>query len=210
MGRRAWILVMAASAACLALVILVAVWSSKEVSQPFQITEESVDRQTASQKSGDGTAIAFDQAPTQPPGPESAARAANSQDFNPLTPIPAEWEVALASILLDRQQPMNVRNARLMELATIKAAQVPRVQQECLMHLAFGLPDEDQDTFLAVCSSSKIPVSLRERFLDQVLAIRPTTLCVPLCERILQLGEPSLSAIAQDYLSAVAEETATP
>jgi hypothetical protein len=207
MGRRAWILVMAASAVSLSLVILVAAWSSKDVSQPFQITEESADRQTASLKSDDGTAFAFDQAPTQPPGPESAA---NSQDFNPLTPIPAEWEGALASILLDRQQPMNVRNARLMELATSQAAQAPRVQQECLMHLAFGLPDEDQDTFLAVCSASKIPVSLRERFLDQVLAIRPTTLCVPLCERILQLGEPSLRAIAQDYLSTVAEETATP
>jgi hypothetical protein len=207
MGRRAWISVIAAFAASISLVILVAAWSSKEVSQSFQIPDESSDRHTASQKSDNGTAIAFDQSHPQPPGPKSPA---NSQDFNPLTPIPAEWEDALASILLDQQQPINVRNARLMELATSQAVQVLRVQQECLMHLAFGLPDEDQGTFLAVCSSYKLPVSLRERFLDQVLAIRPTNLCVPLCEQILQLGEPSLSVIAQDYLSTVAEETAKP
>jgi hypothetical protein len=67
--------------------------------------------------------------------------------------IPEEWEAPLFDILLDEKQDMNQRNARLLELATGAAKGVPSVQEECLMHLLFGLADDDGARFLAVATN---------------------------------------------------------
>ena len=114
--------------------------------------------------------------------------------------IPDEWEAPLFDILLDEKQDMNQRNARLLELATGAAKGVPSVQEECLMHLLFGLADDDGARFLAVATNSAIPAPMRAEFLREALAMRPTELGEWLSQQITNHYEPEVSSVARLYL----------
>jgi hypothetical protein len=205
MRRRRWLLAFAACAALLSLLVFMSVPREGVGLRQEEIADESkeVVRSPSIPVADTSESAAFGAV-----APASASHVTRVDGPKILSPIPAEWEDALASILLERQ-PIEAQNLRLLELATRQAADVPRVQQECLMHLAFSLSDKDPETFFVLCSSQNIPAELRREFLDRVLAIRPTTLCVPLCERILQLGDFGLAAIAQDYLETAAAEGAS-
>ena len=114
--------------------------------------------------------------------------------------IPEEWEAPLFDILLDEKQDMEQRNARLLELATGAAKDVPSVQEECLMHLLFGLTDDDGARFLAVATNSAIPTPMRAEFLKEALAMRPTELGEWLSQQVSNHHEAEISSVARLYL----------
>jgi hypothetical protein len=114
--------------------------------------------------------------------------------------IPEEWEAPLFDILLDEKQDMEQRNARLLELATGAAKGVPSVQEECLMHLLFGIPDSNESQFLAVATNPAIPVQMRAEFLKEALAMRPTELGEWLSQQVSNHHEPEISSVARLYL----------
>ncbi len=101
---------------------------------------------------------------------------------------------------MDEQQGMEERNTRLIELATVTAKSVPAVQQECLLHLLFGLSDSDGERFLSIATNASLPVGMRAEFLKEALAIRPSELGEWLSERVRNHHEPEISAIARLYL----------
>jgi len=114
--------------------------------------------------------------------------------------IPEEWEAPLFDILLDEKQDMEQRNARLLELATGAAKDVPSVQEECLMHLLFGLTDDDGTQFVAVATNPAIPVGMRAEFLKQALEMRPQELGEWLSQQVSNHYEPEISTITRLYL----------
>ena len=114
--------------------------------------------------------------------------------------IPEEWEEPLFDILLDEKQTMDQRNARLIEMATGPAQGVPSVQEECVMHLAFGLPDDVGAQFLAVATNTAIPLEMRAGFLKQTLEMRPQELGEWLSGQLINHQEPSISGAARLYL----------
>lgn len=114
--------------------------------------------------------------------------------------MPEEWEAPLFDILLDEKQDMAQRNARLLELATGAAKDVPTVQEECLMHLLFGLADDDGTRFLAIATNPAIPVGMRAEFLKQALEMRPQELGEWLSEQLSNHYEPEISTIGRLYL----------
>jgi len=114
--------------------------------------------------------------------------------------IPEAWEAPLFDILLDEKQDMEQRNARLLELATGAAKDVPGVQEECLMHLLFGLADGDGAQFVAVATNPAIPVGMRAEFLKQALEMRPQELGEWLSQQVINHYEPEISTIGRLYL----------
>ena len=114
--------------------------------------------------------------------------------------MPEEWEAPLFDILLDEKQDMEQRNARLLELATGAAKGVPSVQQECLMHLVFGISDDNGAQFVAVATNPAIPVGMRAEFLKQALEMRPQELGKWLSQQVSNHYEPEISSISRLYL----------
>lgn len=113
--------------------------------------------------------------------------------------VPEDWEQPLFDILMDEEQSMDERNARLLELATGAARNVPAVQEECLMHLLFGIPDSNASQFLAVTTNPAIPVQMRAEFLKEALAMRPTELGEWLSQQVTNHYEPQISSVARLY-----------
>ena len=128
----------------------------------------------------------------QPP----ASAAGNSQPEL----IPEEWEQPLFDILLNEEITMDQRNAGLIDLATGPAIGVPSVQEECLMHLVFGISDDNGAQFVAVATNPAIPVGMRAEFLKQALEMRPQELGEWLSQQVSNHYEPEISTIARLYL----------
>ena len=128
----------------------------------------------------------------QPP----ASPAGNSQPEL----IPEEWEQPLFDILLNEEITMDQRNAGLIDLATGPAIGVPSVQEECLMHLVFGISDDNGAQFVAVATNPAIPVGMRAEFLKQALEMRPQELGEWLSQQVSNHYEPEISTIARLYL----------
>ncbi len=101
---------------------------------------------------------------------------------------------------MNDEQSMDERNTRLLELATGAARSVPAVQEECLMHLLFGIPDSNASQFLAVTTNSAIPVQMRAEFLKEALAMRPTEIGEWLSQQVSNHHEPAISSVARLYL----------
>jgi hypothetical protein len=114
--------------------------------------------------------------------------------------IPEEWERPLFDILLDEELTMDQRNDRLIDLATGPAKGVPRVQEECLMHLLFGISSGNGAQFVAVSTNPAIPVRMRAEFLQQVLEMRPQELGEWLSHQVSNHYELEISAIARLYI----------
>ena len=128
----------------------------------------------------------------QPP----ASAAGNSQPEL----IPEEWEQPLFDILLNEEITMDQRNAGLIDLATGPAKGVPSVQEECLMHLLFGMSSNSGAQFVAVATNPAIPVGMRAEFLKQALEMRPQELGEWLSQQVSNHYEPEISAVARLYL----------
>jgi len=116
------------------------------------------------------------------------------------TLVPEEWEEPLFDILMHEEQSMNERNTRLLELATGPARNVPAVQEECLMHLLFGIPDSNAPQFLAAATNPAIPVQMRAEFLKEALAMRPAELGEWLSHQVINHHEPAISSVGRLYL----------
>ena len=114
--------------------------------------------------------------------------------------VPEEWEQPLFDVLIKEGQSIDERNTRLLELASGPARGAPAVQQECLMHLLFGIPDSNRAQFLAVATNPAIPVQMRVEFLNEVLAMRPTELGEWLSQQVSNHHEPAISSLARLYL----------
>jgi hypothetical protein len=114
--------------------------------------------------------------------------------------IPEEWEQPLFDILLNEDLTMDQRNAGLIDLATGPAKGVPSVQEECLMHLLFGISSNSGAQFVAVATNPAIPVGMRADFLKEALAMRPAELGEWLSQQVSNHHEPEISTIARLYL----------
>lgn len=114
--------------------------------------------------------------------------------------IPEEWEQPLFDILLNEELTMDQRNAGLIDLATGPAKGVPSVQEECLMHLLFGISSNSGEQFVAVATNAAIPVGMRAEFLKQALEMRPPELGEWLSQQVSNHNEPEISIIARLYL----------
>ena len=114
--------------------------------------------------------------------------------------IPEEWEKPLFDILLNEELTMDQRNAGLIDLATGPAKGAPSVQEECLMHLVFGISDDNGAQFVAVATNPAIPVGMRAEFLKQALEMRPQELGEWLSQQVSNHYEPEISTIGRLYL----------
>lgn len=115
--------------------------------------------------------------------------------------VPIEWEGPLFEVLLlDRSQGMQIRNDRLLDLATNAARGVPTVQRECLRHLAFGLSDNDGVRFVDIATNPVLPVELRAEFLKETLVVRPPALGEWLGRQLHTHSEPEIGQLARRYL----------
>lgn len=121
--------------------------------------------------------------------------------------IPEEWEQPLFDILFNEELTMDQRNAGLINLATGPAKGVPSVQEECLMHLLFGLSDDSGTQFLTVATNTAIPIGMRAEFLKQALEMRPQELGEWLSQQVSNHYESEISTIARLYLLDLKEVT---
>lgn len=130
--------------------------------------------------------------PIAPTGAESVALLEASQDF-----LPEEWEPVFFEIFEDVNEPMQIRNQRLMNLVLSSAVGVPSVQRAGLLHLAYGLPDDDAESFLRLIRSKSVPLDLRLQMLETVLNFRPEPLAQQLIEALSVHDELSISQAAR-------------
>jgi len=115
-------------------------------------------------------------------------------------PLPLEWEDPVIAVLNNSYSNNDERNKALIMMALHTARHVPRVQQECLMHLAFGLKDDDYQLFYNLSTDSAIPIGVRLKFIDQVFAIRPKELTKWLGQSLRMTSDPALISRAQIFL----------
>lgn len=111
-----------------------------------------------------------------------------------------EWEEPLFDILGNTNQDMDTRNQRLMELATNRGKLQPAVQQECLSHLLYGLPDSDLVRFTSIVTAPSIPIQMRMDFLNETFNLRPAELNEPLAKNLLSHPESQINNLARLYL----------
>ena len=114
--------------------------------------------------------------------------------------LPPEWEGPVIAVLNKNYPSSNERNQALIVMALQTARHVPRVQQECLMHLAYGLKDDNYETFLKLSTDLSIPIGVRLKFIDEVFSIRPKELTKWLGQSLRMTSDPALISRAQDFL----------
>lgn len=114
--------------------------------------------------------------------------------------LPLEWEGPVIAVLNNSYPSSNERNQALIVMALQTARHVPRVQQECLMHLAYGLKDDNYETFLKLSTDLSIPIGVRLKFIDEVFSIRPKELTKWLGQSLRMTSDPALISRAQDFL----------
>lgn len=134
---------------------------------------------------------------------ESIAKPSQTSDLqtqNTNDPLPIEWEGPVIAVLNNSYQNGDERNKALTVMALQTAKHVPRVQQECLMHLAYSLRDDDYESFLGLATNISIPVTVRLKFLDEVFSIRPKELTKWLGQNLLMTSDPALISRAKELL----------
>ena len=90
-------------------------------------------------------------------------------------PLPVEWEELFFDIL-DNSKSREERNSRLYLFATTTALNLPRVQEECLAHLAFGIKDSEKDFALQILKDLRISDSARTLMFEDMNKVRPDEL----------------------------------
>ena len=68
------------------------------------------------------------------------------------------------------------------------------------MHLAYGLKDDNYETFLKLSTDLSIPIGVRLKFIDEVFSIRPKELTKWLGQSLRMTSDPALISRAQDFL----------
>jgi hypothetical protein len=95
----------------------------------------------------------------------------NDTDSLP-NPLPAEWEDSFFDIL-NNSKSREERNSRLYLFASTTAQTSPRVQEECLAHLSFGLQNTDKEFALQILKDLRISESARLLMFKNIERIRP-------------------------------------
>jgi hypothetical protein len=129
---------------------------------------------------------------TSPASAEDVALLNEQPDF-----LPEEWEDSFFEIFEDSSQTMQVRNGKLMDLATNDAAGVPSVQRAALLHLAFGIPDDEVENFARLLKSRNIPLDLRLQLLSTVANFRPESLVRDLAQDLSSHDELEVATAAR-------------
>lgn len=124
----------------------------------------------------------------------------NLQEQSTTDKLPLEWEGPVIAVLNSNYPSGDERNKALIVMALQTAKHVPRVQQECLMHLAYGLKDDNYETFLKLSTDISIPIGVRLKFIDEVFSIRPKELTKWLGQSLRMTSDPALISHAQDLL----------
>lgn len=114
-------------------------------------------------------------------------------------PIPLEWEDPLFAVL--DTEDMDRRNSGLIQMATVTARQVPRVQAECLAHLTYGLEEKDYPQFLALIRNPGLPLESRMQFLEETLKIRRPEFSEWLAKNLANDPQPEISEAARRFLA---------
>lgn len=139
--------------------------------------------------------------------PQVPASTARGSQFEPL---PKEWEEPLFAILNDPNQDSGLRSSRLIQMATVDAKHVPRIQEECLRHLAYSLSDENPEIIFQVATHGAVPAYIRKEFVERVFEVRPEELCEWLAKRLLASGDPVMTAEGAMFLNNFNSTTASP
>jgi hypothetical protein len=112
--------------------------------------------------------------------------------------IPLEWEKPLFAIL--DQENMDLRNKGLIQLATVTAKHVPRVQAECLAHLTYSLGETDYKDYLSLARNDSLPIQSRVLFLEQTFEIRPPEFSLWLAQNLAKDTQGNIASLAKQFL----------
>ena len=114
-------------------------------------------------------------------------------------PLPNEWEDSFFSIL-NNSSSREDRNTKLILFATTSAKNSPRVQQECLSHITYGLTENDGDLALQVLKDDRIAISARRQMFKDLLKIRSDDFCYYLSSGLVSVGDQGISSEAKANL----------
>ena len=113
-------------------------------------------------------------------------------------PLPVEWEPQMFAAL-DQTNPI-MRNQSLVHLAVTTAVHVPRVQAECLKHLAYSLSEEEFAQFLFLIRNPSLPISVKKEFLSDSLRIRRQEFALWLAKSVAHDPQSEIAELANRYL----------
>jgi hypothetical protein len=131
------------------------------------------------------------------PSPSSEERPNANEDM--ANPLPIEWEDSFFSIL-NNSTSREDRNTKLILFATTSAKYSPRVQQECLSHITYGLTENDGDLALQVLKDDRIAISARRQMFKDLLKIRSDDFCYYLSSGLVSVGDQGISSEAKANL----------
>lgn len=115
--------------------------------------------------------------------------------------LPVEWEEPFLDVMSKNGQSMDERNSRLIDLATNKAIGVPKVQEECMRHLAYGLRSDQKSEFYMLATNKDIPIEIRKRFLGFVFDMgRSDEFIAWLCRSLRSHGDPEIISFAKERI----------
>lgn len=143
--------------------------------------------------------------PPNPPAPEESSTLSHPLVVAPLDgglesePVPVEWEKPLFAAL--ELTDLGQRNQALIQLATVTARHVPRVQAECLVHLTYGLDEKNYKEFLALARNRDLPLESRVFFVRQTLEIRRPEFSQWLAQNLVNDPQDEISTTARKFLA---------
>jgi len=143
--------------------------------------------------------------PTDPSPVSAPPIMENPMAFEPVEddlragPIPLEWDGPLFAVL--ELEDMDRRNFGLIQMATVTAKGVPRVQAECLAHLTFGLEEKDHAQFLMLARNRSLPLESRLQFLKETFEIRRPEFSEWLAKNLTGDPQKEISTAALDFLA---------
>lgn len=114
-------------------------------------------------------------------------------------PLPVEWEDSLFAVL--ETKDMSMRNFGLIQLATVTARHVPRVQAECLAHLTYALEEKDYAQFLSLARNEALPLESRLQFLEETFRIRRLEFSVWVAQNLANDPHHEVAAVAKQFLA---------
>ena len=131
------------------------------------------------------------------PSPSSEERPNANEDM--ANPLPIEWEDSFFSIL-NNSTSREDRNAKLIIFATTSGKNSPRVQEECLSHITYGLSDAESDLALQVLKDDRIAVNARRQMFKDLLKIRSDDFCYSLSSSLISVGDQGIATEAKSNL----------
>jgi len=116
-------------------------------------------------------------------------------------PIPVEWEESFFDIL-DNSKNREERNSRLYLFASTTAQTSPRVQEECLAHLSFGIDESEKEFALQILKDLRISEGARLLMFENLGKVRSDEFIYFLASNIsTKLPESGLKKAADKTLT---------